>query len=128
MRFFVPHADDDELAEDTYTKLAHWGWPPCPVPPAQSDRVYAIRFVHDGEEWTATVGESLTGTRTRKRTVRGHKRDVTEHLSDPAVVLAIYVGNPYKVVTTARPLTGQASKWENPFLAGVPTRVEHFEA
>lgn len=54
-----------------------------------------------------TVGES-TGT---QRT-------------DPAIVLAIFAGDPYMVVTNGRPLGNAVSPSVNPFMAGEPDEVE----
>lgn len=44
------------------------------------------------------------------------------------MVLAIFPGSLYLVVTDARPLTPKASNWENPFMAGVPRSVTLFAA
>ena len=42
-------------------------------------------------------------------------------MSDPAVVQAIFPGDPYVVVTDKRPIGTARSKWENPFMAGRPS-------
>ena len=123
MKFFVPHATPEET-EDVYASFAEM----CGrgVPPPER-RIYSIRFISDGEEWTATVGEQLRGTDTRTRRRKGQKVEVTRRLSDQAVVLAIFAGTPYMVATNARPLTGVVSKFVNPFMAGQPATVTFFE-
>jgi hypothetical protein len=83
--------------------------------PILAERIYSITFVHEGEEWIATVGETLHGFRLgwtdRKRTQTKRLNPV----SDPAKVLAIFAGRPYAVVIKY-PQTGYArSAWENPF-------------
>jgi hypothetical protein len=90
-------------------------------------RIYSIHFNHDGEEWIATVGEQLRGTRTRTRRRGGRNVDVTNELRDPATVLAIFSGTPFFVVTNARPITGLVSAWVNPFMAGQPNSVSYFD-
>ena len=54
-RFFVPAATPDNQ-EMVYADFAEW----CgrPVPELER-RIYSIPYVHDGEEWTATVGQTL---------------------------------------------------------------------
>ena len=122
MRFFVPAAEAEKL-EDTYASLAKM----CRAsPPSPDKRIYSIHFVHDGTDWTATVGETLKGTNTRKRTRGGRKVEVTTPVSDPATVLAIFAGNPFMVATTGGIVV--RSSWVNPFMAGIPTRVVFFAA
>lgn len=120
--FFVPAATPKNL-ESTYVEFARW----CdrPVPPFQ-ERIYSITYIHDGEQWTATVGESLRGT--RRRTVRsGRSRtERTIPLTDPAIVLAIFPENPYVVVTNHRFVPSVRSAWENPFYVGNPQSVVYF--
>jgi hypothetical protein len=126
-RFFVPtvipavKADNQESA---YAELAKW----CRRPVADPEkRVYSITFVHDGERWTATVGESLRGRRIRRTRSRGTRVEREESVSDPAVVLAIFAGVPYMVVTNHRLAEHRVgSAWENPFLAGEPESVTYF--
>ena len=123
-RFFVPHATEEER-EEVYASFAAW----ChrAVPPADK-RIFSITFTHDGEEWTATVGQSLRGVRIRKRRRQGRSVEVTEPVSDPAIVFAIFPGTPYMVVTNARPITPVVSAWVNPFMAGQPFGVKFFAA
>jgi hypothetical protein len=112
--FFVPAADSDN-EESVYAEFADWCGRPVP---SRGERIYSITFIHDGVEWTATVDEQLQGfergTTPRKRT------------SDPALVLAIFPGNPYMVVTNHRVAENVGSKWVNPFLAGEPKSVTYF--
>jgi hypothetical protein len=120
--FFVPAATD-ENKESVYTDFAKW----CgvPVPPLEK-RVYSIVFSHDGEIWNATVGETMRGTRSSSRKVKGHAVEHTIHVSDPALVLAIFPGSPFMVVTNHRIVGNVGSRWENPFLAGEPRSVTRF--
>src|SRR5579875_2980020 len=68
--FFVPPEHPDftpEQQEAAYAEFAAM----CRRPVPESDkRIYSITYVHDGEEWTATVGEPLRGV--RYKTVRSH--------------------------------------------------------
>lgn len=121
--FFLPRASDAEQAERLYAALAEFaGCEPAPL----GRRVQAIAFTQDGADWTAAVGEELTGRRTTRRLRRGEVLERTEHLSTATRVLAIYPGTPYTVVTDAQPITGQPSEWANPFSAE-PERVTLFE-
>ena len=120
--FFVPQltaaADSPQM---TYAELAALAGRPVP---ADNERVYSITYVHDGEEWTSTVGE--TGTGERRVTVgRGaNKRERVERLSDGARVLAIFAGDPYVVVTNHLPGVGVKTDWANPFYVGLSS-VRH---
>ena len=92
-------------------------------------RVYSITFVHNGERWTATVGESLRGKGFRTSRSRGMRIEREYPVSDPAIVMAIFPGIPYMVVTNHR-MRGQrvGSAWENPFFAGEPESVTYFSS
>ena len=118
--FFIPEVDAGEL-EDVFSKLAEL----ChrPVPPIR-ERVRRITFVHDGEEWNAAVGRALRGHRVRVTRGKHGRRERPSPLSDPAIVLAIFPGDPYLVVTNGG--AGSGSRWANPFMAGIPTSVELF--
>ncbi len=120
--FFVPAAtlEDQESAYADLAKLSR-----CAVPPVER-RIYSITYTHDGEEWTATVGEHLKGVRYRTSRVRGQKVGREQRLSDPAVVLAIFEDNPFFVVTNHRIAENVGSRWENPFMAGRPDSVVYF--
>jgi hypothetical protein len=122
--FFVPAAESPEQAEEVYAQLAAW----CSRPvPAASSRVRRIVWLHDGEEWVAEVGQTLRGTRSRRLRRQGQMREVSTPLSDPATVLAIFPGSPYFVVTNGPGVANVRSTWENPFMAGQPSRVELFD-
>ena len=111
-RFFVPDSNP-ETWESDFAKLAAIALQQRV--PTLAERIYSITFVHEGEEWTATVGESLHGFRLR---YTDRKRTSSERLNpvaDPAKVLAIFAGRPY-VVVIKYPQTGNVrSVWENPF-------------
>jgi hypothetical protein len=124
VEFFVPKVSI-ENAENFYAKLAAG----CHrLVPASDRRVYEIEWDHDGEDWTATVGEHLRGKKIRTVRPKGRPFVSTETtpLSDPATVLAIFAGIPYMVVTDARPLGAVLSSWANPFMAGEPSIVRCF--
>ncbi len=121
--FFVPAAMED-TQEQEYATFAER----CNRSvPHYKERIYSIIFIHDGDEWTATVGEKLHGIKERKtRGKQGWKYSQRE-VSDPAVILAIFPGNPFMVVTNHR-IGGRdvGSSWVNPFMAGIPSSVVHF--
>ncbi|WP_292078042.1 hypothetical protein [Brevundimonas sp. UBA7838] len=117
--FFVPLVSE-EKHEECYQALAKdAGVAAAPL----GKRIYSIKFRHNGEVWTATVGQSLVGTAEKTVRVRGQKVERTLHLSNPAVVMAIYEGYPYIVWHDNRSRT-----WANPFMAGEPFSVTHFAA
>lgn len=123
--FFVPtSAIDTPIDEEAlYTGLAAR----CGLRPLSPDqRIYSVRYVHDGEEWTATVGETLHGIRRRTRGRGRQKTEYTVPVSDAAVVLAIFPGVPYIVMTNKGLKEGVYSAWENPFYAGQPKAVTYF--
>jgi hypothetical protein len=122
--FFVPAAtpDNQESVYADFAKMARSSVPPV------SSRIYSITYKHDGEEWTATVGENLEGVRYKSSRVKGKKIERELRLSDPAVVLAIFPGNPYIVITNHRIVGNVGSQWENPFMAGVPHSVTYFSS
>jgi hypothetical protein len=122
--FFLPRASDDEQAERLYGALAEFAG--CePAPPGR--RVHSIAFSADGARWVAEVGAELTGERRTEQLRRGELIERTEQLSSPSLVLAVYPGSPYVVVTDAQPITGAASEWANPFTAQ-PDEVTWFDA
>ena len=89
--------------------------------PSHDARIFSIQFLHDGIEWRATVGETLTGTSRSTRRGRGQNIERTLSHGDSATVLAIFAGVPYMVVTD-----GFRTRWANPFLAGQPRSVVYF--
>ena len=120
--FFVPAATP-ETQELVYGQLAT----KCGMqPPRGADRVYSIVFESQGDEWTATVGEALRGVRIRRERKKGKQLERAEHLRDRAVVLAIFPGTSYRVVTTHGAARGSA--FPNPIEAGSPRSVTRFSA
>lgn len=91
--FFVPFATI-ESQDSVYASLARMAH--CAVP-VLAERIFSLTHVHDGEEWTATVGEHLRGVRHTVSRSRGRRLERTIRLSEPAIVLAIFAGNPYVV-------------------------------
>ena len=120
--FFIPNTPS-ENAEVLFVQWA--GWCRVAVPPPD-ERVYEIEWTHDGDNWIATIGRQLRGRRIRRRRRKQGTVDVTQPLSDPATVLAIFPGDPYFVVTDARPVGSVVSEWANPFMAGRPSAVRRF--
>jgi hypothetical protein len=57
------------------------------------ERIQSIEFLNDGV-WTATVGHSRSGYKTKKVTRKGKRTEVDLRLSDRAVVQAIFAGYP----------------------------------
>jgi len=119
-QFFLPAATLD-TQEASYAKLAGLCGRPVPV---LAERIYSMTFVHDGERWTATVGETLSGVRIDTKRSRNKRIERKTHLDDPATVLAIFSGVPFLVATTGGITV--PSKWGNPFLAGQPESIVRF--
>jgi hypothetical protein len=121
-QFFVPHAEPG-THEEAYAELARFaGRRALPL----GQRIYAITYVHDGEEWTAQVGERLRGHTIADPRARAKYRRIERPVSDAAMVLAIFPGTPYIVVTDGGVVGVTRSAWENPFLAGQPRSVALF--
>lgn len=81
MKFFIPEAEDDKQAEDVYKGIIKFaqenlGWG------IGLDRIYSIRYSHEGKEYFAKVGE-----------VENRTRDL---------VLAILKSTTYLICTTNR--------------------------
>lgn len=122
-RFFVPHTNNPDEADQAYRRLAELaGSPALPL----AERIFEITFLHDAVEWTARVGRTLHGSRTVRRRRSGRMVDLVERKHDSATVLAIFPGNPYLVVTDGRPLGTVVSGWVNPFMAGRPLTITRF--
>jgi hypothetical protein len=115
--FFLPGAtpDTEETLYAQFAKLCR------SAVPSFDRRIYSITYMHDAVEWTATVGEPLSGTGRKTVRRRGQKIEQTTSHGDPATVRAIFAGVPYMVVTD-----GFRTRWANPFLAGKPHHVTHF--
>lgn len=124
--FFVPPEHPGftlEQQEAAYAEFAAMCHHSVPEP---DKRIYSITYRHDGEEWTATVGETLRGVRYKTVRSRGQKIEQRTSVSDLATVLAIFPGDPFFVVTSSRLWGNVRSAWENPFMAGHPTSITYF--
>lgn len=126
--FFVPGVGPEQ-AEARYVELAELVTAEVVRP---SDRVRSVRFVRGAEQWTATVGENLSGqlaARTDRRYAR--RAAPTRRVSDSATVQAIFrAGDAHLVVTDAGPIGAvDDSTWDNPVsIAHRDTRqVDHFD-
>jgi hypothetical protein len=120
--FFVPGVAPDK-AEEVFEALAKFAGSNVPQ---LDERVYLIEFIHDGERWTAEVGQRLHGKRI-PNVGRKRQRKSAGYVSDPAKVLAIFASVPWLVVIDTPPLGTSRSAWHNPLMAGNdPTRVEYF--
>lgn len=107
--FFVPGCEAAQADE----RYAAWAVAHQRVILPPAERIYSISFDHDGENWTATVGQRLSGI---KRGLKNGK-PTQKSLADLAVVQAILPGNPYIVYTNKGLVVGVRSSWENPFFA-----------
>ncbi len=120
--FFIPGIEPAKQ-EGAYADLARLAHRSVLDP---EERIYSITFHHDGEEWTATVGEKLHGHTIADPRARAQFRRFSRSVSDEATVWAIFPGSPYIVVTDKRFNPDVRSAWENPFLASVPRSVTLF--
>ena len=120
--FFVPEAPPEDQ-EAVFVELARFAKQPVPQ---LSERVYSITYDHGPEEWRATVGERLRGVRRKRIRSEGTAVEREMPIRDPALVVAIFPGTAYLVVTDSRPIGGVRSGWRNPFLAGAPKSVTRF--
>ena len=121
--FFVP-ASTPETQESLYASFAK----SCKREvPALGERIFSIAFSHNGENWEATVGQPLQGSKnvTRRR-ILGRKVERRTYLGDPAVVLAIFPGIPFVVMTNQGLAGNVRSSWANPFLVGAPRSLTYF--
>ena len=112
-RFFLPYLSQ-EAEEASFAHIARQCERTVPAPGA---RVYSISFERGGITWIATVGEQLRGRKPIrvKRKETGQWRDIR----DTALVLAIFPGEPYIVVT--RP--GSNSHFRGTKVYATPTGV-----
>ncbi|MBS2549618.1 hypothetical protein KGQ19_22395 [Catenulispora sp. NL8] len=112
----IPGVPESDLED----RLARWAQLcSAPVPPP-GRRFYSITYLHNGTLWTATVGETLRGTKTKTRRSATAPVAVSTPVSDPATVLAILPGDPlFHVVTDAGPTVKFISAWENPYMVGI---------
>jgi hypothetical protein len=120
--FFVPGATP-EGQEAVFAELARFAGQSVPQ---LSERVYSITYDQRGGEWRATVGETLRGIRLKRISSKGKTVEREMPLRDAALVLAIFPGTSYLVVTDSRPIGRVRSARQNPFQAGVPKWVTRF--
>ena len=110
--FFLPFLPL-ELAEASYAHLAE----KCDqIAPGPGGRVYSISFVHERVVWVATVGKRL----------KGHTLGPCPEprlIEDSAMILAIFPGTTYSIVTDALHTTD--SRFQNIFFE-TPVEVEYF--
>src|SRR5271163_2863914 len=108
--FFLPKpTPDTEDTEELYAKFAA----ACNSSvPSFEKRIFSITFMHDGIEWTATVGETMCGTERKTVRRKGHKIVQEIKHRESAMVLAVFAGNPFQVV-----INEMRGRWHNPLLA-----------
>ncbi len=126
--FFVPKwADEDPRNdEERYAALAKLDG--C-VALEPHERIESITWIHDGEEWTATVGQQLRGHKSRQARRNGKQVEVKDPRHDGATVLAIMAGRSTMVITNLGLVAGVRSAWVNPLMAGDrPKRIVRFDA
>lgn len=111
--FFIP----DVARENQETIYAYFAKKYDLPIPNLSERIYSIVFIHNSEEWTATVGEKLQGIRRKSSQSKGRKIVQTQELVDQAIVLAIFPGKPFQVFTNSGVVENIRSNWANPFMA-----------
>jgi hypothetical protein len=124
---FVP-ATEYQVAGKTPEELHATLAKACGVPvPAANRRISSMIFVHDGIEYTSTVGRRLQGVNTRARKSRG--REFYDRVPDGPIVVAIFAGSPYMVWLDAKPLSSQSTGgWMNPFMAtNDPRNATYFD-
>lgn len=118
--FFVPGVPEDEQ-EAEYQRLAgavHG------VPGAPDRRIYSLTWRHTDDVWTATVGETLRGTRT---IIKGRGRNQTSRevpVHNESTVLAIFDGGPTPQIVH----DNKSRYWNNPIMTGKPLGVIYFDA
>lgn len=122
--FFIPGLKTYEEQDSELHRLAVAFSLRMPEP---HERIFSITFRHDGVIWTATVGKMMEGRGSRTRRVKGKRfEEVTSH-SDPAMIRAIFPDPVcFRVFTDGGLSIGQRSRWENPFLAGLPYETFRF--
>ena len=121
--FFIPGTEGEET-ERVYATLAAW----CRslVPPAGA-RIHEIGWTDGGDDWVARVGDNLRGRAVLRRGQKEGWAEMTTPLIDPAVVLAIFPGVEFSVVTDAEPVGPIVSSWPNPIRVTRPTSVRNFD-
>ena len=84
-----------------------------------------ITFWHDGDQWTARVGEKLVGVRREQKYYPPKGSQPERHVDrtiqlprDSAVVLKIVIDDPYHIYTDGGQQSGSPSAWASHFLVG----------
>ena len=115
--FFVPlvDAEDQERVYDRLAQMAGTGAPQL------ENRIYSITWKHGRVEWTATVGEQLTGMELIVKGRGRQQRTFEVPRSSVDTVLAIFPGVPFLIAHD-----GRSGIWNQPILAGNPSRVVRF--
>lgn len=121
--FFVPFTPSDAV-EARYVLLAQRAG--CFAAPPREERIASVSFAHNGEEWTAEVGKRLYGKRSDGLMLNGQQLIREHETDDPAVVLAIFPGNPYVVITDGGKAEQRISRWSDRFTVGRPFHVAYF--
>lgn len=111
MEFFIPKAGSGDEATVLYEGFAQRVGAQVPGP---GERVASIDFVSRGETWRATVGERL--------------QRLDPPGDDPSLVLAIFPGPAWQIVTDGGALDGPPSAFKPFIVAGLPTSVDLFDA
>lgn len=117
--FFVPFVESEDH-ERAYQELAAVVGA---VPRSIDSRIYSMTWRHNGEVWTATVGETLCGIAT-VTTGRGRirkEREVPRRSDD--TVLAIFPGHPGLIAHD-----NKSKRWNFPILTGEPLSVVRFDS
>lgn len=122
-RFFVGGVAETD-AEAEYLRLAKTAGADAA---SSGRRVRQIFFRIGRESWVATVGQSPAGTRPVHRRQKGQLATTTEKLADESIVLAIFAGDPFLIVTTAAPAGAAESRWTGPVPAK-PSKIVYFDA
>lgn len=121
--FFVPFTTPHE-GEAAYEDLARAAG--LAAPALEQERVFSMVFISDGEVWSATVGERLYGRRSYQGTFAGKPVARAFEGSDAALVLAIFPGTPYVVVTDGGKAANAPTRWPKVIAAGRPVAIERF--
>lgn len=117
--FFVPFVEPEDQ-EAAYQEIAALvGAAARPL----ENRIYSMTWRHDGETWTATVGETLRGvaTVTSGRGREKRYREVPRSSSD--TVLAIFPGHPGLIAHD-----NKSKYWNFPILTGEAQAIVKFNA
>lgn len=123
--FFVPFTTPYE-GEAAFEELARMAG--LAAPAQEEERVFSIVFIHNGDVWSAKVGERLYGRRSYQSTFAGKPVDQVFEGSDAALVLAIFPGTPYVVVTDGGKAANAPTRWPKVVAAGRPVVVKRFRS